>query len=35
MLLVLTAPPRSEADEKLKLLAVLGHERFGSDVRPG
>jgi transcriptional regulator with XRE-family HTH domain len=27
-LLVLTAPPRSEADEKLRLLAVLGHERF-------
>lgn len=27
-LLVLTAPPRSEGDEKLKLLAVVGHERF-------
>lgn len=27
-LLVLTAPPRSEGDEKLRLLAVLGHERF-------
>ncbi|MFC4145757.1 helix-turn-helix transcriptional regulator [Micromonospora mangrovi] len=27
-LLVLTAPPRSEAEEKLRLLAVLGHERF-------
>lgn len=30
-LLVLTAPPRSEADEKLRLLAVLGHERFPAD----
>ena len=27
-LLVLTAPPRSEGAEKLRLLAVLGHERF-------
>ncbi|MBY8872342.1 helix-turn-helix transcriptional regulator [Micromonospora sp. PLK6-60] len=27
-LLVLTAPPRSEGDEKLRLLAVLGTERF-------
>ncbi|WP_061300282.1 helix-turn-helix transcriptional regulator [Herbidospora cretacea] len=27
-LLVLTAPPRSEGDEKLKLLAVVGSERF-------
>lgn len=27
-LLVLTAAPRSEADEKLQLLNVLGHERF-------
>ncbi|MET8832738.1 helix-turn-helix transcriptional regulator [Micromonospora sp. NPDC004540] len=27
-LLVLTAPPRSEGHEKLRLLAVLGHERF-------
>jgi hypothetical protein len=27
-LLVLTAPPRSEGYEKLRLLAVLGHERF-------
>lgn len=27
-LLVLTAPPRSEGDEKLRLLAVLGQERF-------
>ena len=26
--LVLTAPPRSEGHEKLRLLAVLGHERF-------
>jgi len=28
VLLVLTASPRSEAEEKLKLLNVLGHERF-------
>ncbi|NJP31989.1 helix-turn-helix transcriptional regulator [Micromonospora thermarum] len=34
-LLVLTAPPRSEADEKLRLLSVLGHERFPTDVRLG
>ncbi len=27
-LLVLTAAPRTEAYEKLQLLAVLGHERF-------
>jgi hypothetical protein len=27
-LLVLTAPPRSEAADKLALLAVLGHEQF-------
>jgi transcriptional regulator with XRE-family HTH domain len=27
-LLVLTAPPRTEAYEKLQLLGVLGHERF-------
>jgi hypothetical protein len=27
-LLVLTAPPRTEAFEKLQLLAVLGQERF-------
>jgi len=27
-LLVLTAPPRTEADEKLRLLAVLGQEHF-------
>ncbi|WP_426242046.1 helix-turn-helix transcriptional regulator [Nocardioides sp. LHG3406-4] len=27
-LLVLTAPPRTEASEKLALLAVLGHEQF-------
>ncbi|MGC4887231.1 MULTISPECIES: helix-turn-helix transcriptional regulator [unclassified Micromonospora] len=27
-LLVLTAPPRSEGAEKLRLLAVLGHEHF-------
>jgi transcriptional regulator with XRE-family HTH domain len=32
VLLVLTAPPRSEGDEKLRLLAVLGNERF-SDIR--
>ncbi|MEV4173708.1 helix-turn-helix transcriptional regulator [Nonomuraea sp. NPDC049709] len=30
-LLVLTAPPRSEGYEKLRLLAVLGHERFPTD----
>jgi transcriptional regulator with XRE-family HTH domain len=30
-LLVLTAPPRSEGDEKLQLLAVLGHERFSDE----
>ncbi|MEH1054115.1 helix-turn-helix domain-containing protein [Micromonospora sp. CPCC 206171] len=34
-LLVLTAPPRSEGDEKLRLLAVLGHERFPADTTPG
>ncbi|MDH6459984.1 transcriptional regulator with XRE-family HTH domain [Micromonospora sp. A200] len=34
-LLVLTAPPRSEGHEKLRLLAVLGHERFPSDTTPG
>jgi hypothetical protein len=28
-LLVLTAPPRTEAYEKLQLLAVLGQEHFG------
>jgi transcriptional regulator with XRE-family HTH domain len=28
-LLVLTAPPRTEAFEKLQLLGVLGHETFG------
>ena len=27
-LLVLTAPPRTEGHEKLRLLAVLGQERF-------
>ena len=27
-LLVLTAPPHTEGYEKLRLLAVLGHERF-------
>jgi hypothetical protein len=27
-LLVLTAPPRTESYEKLRLLAVLGHEDF-------
>jgi transcriptional regulator with XRE-family HTH domain len=37
-LLVLTAPPRTEAFEKLQLMAVLGHERFteapsGASVR--
>ncbi|MFI7425397.1 helix-turn-helix transcriptional regulator [Micromonospora sp. NPDC049836] len=34
-LLVLTAPPRSEGDEKLRLLAVLGHERFPADPALG
>ncbi|WP_422734209.1 helix-turn-helix transcriptional regulator [Micromonospora sp. WMMD558] len=34
-LLVLTAPPRSEGYEKLRLLGVLGHERFPTDVRLG
>jgi hypothetical protein len=29
-LLVLTAAPRTEADEKLRLLAVLGQERFAN-----
>jgi hypothetical protein len=28
LLLVLTAPPRTEGYEKLQLLAVLGHEQF-------
>jgi hypothetical protein len=28
VLLVLTAPPRSEGYEKLRLLGVVGHERF-------
>ncbi|MFI7212004.1 helix-turn-helix transcriptional regulator [Micromonospora maritima] len=31
-LLVFTAPPRSEAAEKLRLLGVLGHERFPSSA---
>lgn len=30
VLLVLTAPPRSEADSKLKLLAVLGTQEFAA-----
>jgi hypothetical protein len=30
-LLVLTAPPRSEAESKLTLLAVLGTQEFASD----
>jgi transcriptional regulator with XRE-family HTH domain len=29
-LLVLTAAPRTESDEKVRLLGVLGHERFGT-----
>jgi len=33
VLLVLTAPPRTEAHEKLKLLGVLGHERFPTDAQ--
>lgn len=32
-LLVLTAPPRSEGDEKLRLLAVLGREHFSAAER--
>jgi transcriptional regulator with XRE-family HTH domain len=32
-LLVLTAAPRTEADEKLRLLAVLGHEHFAEAPR--
>jgi transcriptional regulator with XRE-family HTH domain len=35
VLLVLTAEPRSEAAEKLRLLAVLGIERFPEGVRNG
>jgi transcriptional regulator with XRE-family HTH domain len=31
-LLVLTAPPRSEAAEKLAMLAVLGRQRFAPDL---
>ena len=34
-LLVLTAPPRTEAYEKLRLLAVLGSERFPTDTPLG
>jgi len=32
-LLVLTAAPRTEAEDKLKMLAVLGHERFAETPR--
>ena len=32
VLLVLTAPPRTEGYEKLQLLAVLGNERFPADA---
>lgn len=32
-LLVLTAPPRTEGHEKLRLLDVLGHERFSEAPR--
>jgi hypothetical protein len=32
-LLVLTAPPHTEAYEKLQLLAVLGPERFARAAR--
>ncbi|GAA0389473.1 helix-turn-helix transcriptional regulator [Microbispora corallina] len=32
-LLVLTAPPRTEGHEKLRLLAVLGHEHFAETGR--
>ncbi|WP_103349630.1 helix-turn-helix transcriptional regulator [Amycolatopsis sp. CA-128772] len=34
-LLVLTAPPRTEAFEKLQLLAVLGNERFDAPLGRG
>ncbi|MGN9779258.1 helix-turn-helix transcriptional regulator [Micromonospora sp. H33] len=34
-LLVLTAPPRSEGYEKLRLLGVLGQERFPTDAQLG
>ncbi|GAA4847723.1 helix-turn-helix transcriptional regulator [Saccharopolyspora rosea] len=34
-LLVLTAAPRTEDHEKLRLLGVLGNERFSTDARPG
>ncbi|RLP76093.1 XRE family transcriptional regulator [Mycetocola tolaasinivorans] len=34
-LLVLTAAPRSEAESKLALLAVLGNQRFESASQPG
>ncbi|WP_299535986.1 helix-turn-helix transcriptional regulator [uncultured Streptomyces sp.] len=33
-LLVLTAPPRSEGHEKLRLLSALGLNRFGPTARP-
>ncbi|TVT54128.1 helix-turn-helix domain-containing protein [Amycolatopsis rhizosphaerae] len=35
MLLVLTAPPRSEGHEKLRLLATVGRERFAGTAGPG
>jgi hypothetical protein len=35
ILLVLTAAPRSEAEEKLQLLGVLGTERFAVDTTIG
>lgn len=35
MLLVLTAPPRTEASEKLQLLGVLGTEKFGDAQQAG
>ncbi|WAL63353.1 helix-turn-helix transcriptional regulator [Amycolatopsis cynarae] len=35
MLLVLTAPPRTEGHEKLRLLAALGRERFADAGGPG
>ena len=34
-LLVLTAPPRTESYEKLRLLAVLGQEHFAEAGRGG
>jgi hypothetical protein len=35
VLLVLTAAPRSESEEKLQLLGVLGTEQFPLDAQHG